>query len=84
MDDHSDEIIATIAAAGFTVTQRTYPRSMNYAAAQWIDLLFTYSNHLTLPGDKAAELRGRFAELIGPGGVTASADALAILATPSR
>jgi SAM-dependent methyltransferase len=80
MDDDSDEIIGAIAAAGFTVTQRTYPRTVRYTAAQWLAMVFTYSNYLTLDVDKAAELRGRLAELIGPEGVTASADALAIVA----
>jgi SAM-dependent methyltransferase len=82
-DGRPDEVVAMITAAGFTVAQRKYPHSLHYSAQQWVDLVFTYSNHLTLAADKASELRVRLAERIGAAGVSVGGDALAILATPS-
>jgi hypothetical protein len=69
-------------AAEFTVGRRTYRREARYDREQWLDLVFTYSNHLVLPAEQAKELRGRLAERIGPGGVTAAGDTLLITARP--
>lgn len=69
--------------AGFTVGQRTYRREAHYGCQEWLDLVFTYSNHLVLPADRAAELRDRLAARIGPGGVTVGGDALLITARPT-
>ncbi len=68
--------------AGFTVWQRTYQRQAHYERDQWLDLVFTYSNHLVLPSAKAIELRDRLAERIGPDGVTAGGDTLLVTARP--
>jgi hypothetical protein len=57
---------------------------LHYSTQQWVDTAFTFSNHLTLAADKAAELRTKMAELIGPSGVWVGGDALVILATPDR
>ena len=65
-------LIASIRAAGFTVEQRTYPRRAHYSLEQWLELVFTYSNHLILAAEKACELRARLAERIGPKGVSVS------------
>jgi SAM-dependent methyltransferase len=69
-------------AAEFIVGRRTYRREARYDREQWLDLVFTYSNHLVLPAEQAKELRGRLAERIGPGGVTAAGDTLLITARP--
>jgi SAM-dependent methyltransferase len=82
-DGNPDEIVAALTAAGYTATQRSYPHGVHYSPEQWLDLVFTYSNHITLPAEGAAELRGRLADLIGPGGVSAGGEALAIIATPA-
>jgi SAM-dependent methyltransferase len=68
--------------AGFTVGQSTYHRDAHFDCDQWLDLVFTYSNHLVLPADKARELRDRLAERIGSGGVTVGGDALLITGRP--
>jgi SAM-dependent methyltransferase len=68
--------------AGFTVSQRTFRREAHYDREQWLDLVFTYSNHLVLPAEKARELRDRLAERIGTAGVTVGGDALLITARP--
>jgi SAM-dependent methyltransferase len=68
--------------AGFTIGRRTYRREVRYDCEQWLDLVFTYSNHLVLPAEAARELRARLAERIGVGGVTVGGDALLITARP--
>jgi SAM-dependent methyltransferase len=80
MDGNADDLVRIVAAAGYTVTQRSYPRSVHYSPQQWLDLVFTYSNHLTLAAEKATELRARLADRIGSDGVSVRNDAVVILA----
>ena len=80
-DGNTDHLIASITASGFTVEERTYPRHDHYSAEQWLDLVFTYSNHLILAAEKASELRARLAERIGSKGVSVGGETLLILAT---
>jgi SAM-dependent methyltransferase len=68
--------------AGFTVCQHIYPREAHYESDEWLDLVFTYSNHLVLPAEKANELRERLAAHIGTAGVTVGGDTLLITARP--
>ena len=82
-DGKPDEIVDLLTAAGFVVTQRRYPHDLHYSAQQWVDIAFTFSHQLILAADKAAELRARLIERIGPAGVSVGGDAVAILATPS-
>lgn len=69
--------------AGFTVEQRTYRREAHYDREEWLDLVFTYSNHLVLPAERSHALRERLATRIGPEGVTVGGDALLITARPN-
>jgi SAM-dependent methyltransferase len=80
-DGNIDRLSSSITASGFTVEEHTYPRDEHYSAERWLDLVFTYSSHLILAADKAAELRARLAERIGPRGVSVGGDTLLILAT---
>ncbi|MDT5314862.1 MAG: hypothetical protein QOE74_3882, partial [Mycobacterium sp.] len=64
-EHRTDGLIDSIAASGFTVEERTYPRDDHYSTEQWLDLAFTYSNHLVLAAEKASELRSKLAERIG-------------------
>jgi hypothetical protein len=80
-EHRTDGLIAAITASGFTVEERTYPRNDHYSTEQWLDLAFTYSNHLVLASEKASELRTRLAERIGSQGVSVGGDTLLILAT---
>jgi SAM-dependent methyltransferase len=82
-DGNVDRVTASITASGFTVEKHTYPRDEHYSAERWLDLVFTYSSHLILAADKAAELRARLAERIGQRGVSVGGDTLLILATRS-
>jgi SAM-dependent methyltransferase len=79
-EHRTDGLIASITASGFTVEERTYPRDGHCSTEQWLDLAFTYSNHLVLTAEKASELRTRLAERIGPRGVSVGGDTLLILA----
>jgi SAM-dependent methyltransferase len=79
----TDRLVAAIAAAEFTVEVRTYSRRDHYSTADWLDLAFTYSNHLILAAEKGAELRARLAERIGSKGVWVGGDTLLVLATRS-
>jgi SAM-dependent methyltransferase len=82
-DGSPGEVVDLIAAAGFTVTQQTYPHDLHYSAQQWVDIAFTFSNQLLVAEDKAPELRARLIERIGPAGVSVGGDAVAIFATPA-
>jgi SAM-dependent methyltransferase len=82
-DANTDRLIASITASGFTVEVRTYPRHAHYSTEQWLDLAFTYSNHLILAAETASELRARLADRIGSEGVSVGGDTLLILATRS-
>jgi len=73
---------AVLEKAGFAVSQHTYPREAHYDRDEWLDLVFTYSNHLVLPAEKAGELRDRLAAHIGTTGVTVGGDTLLITARP--
>jgi SAM-dependent methyltransferase len=74
---------AALTEAGYVVTQRVYTGDVHYSAQQWLDLVFTVSNHLVLPPDKASELRARLADRIGSDGVSVRTDAFAVLAEPA-
>jgi SAM-dependent methyltransferase len=82
-EHRTDGLIASLTASGFTVEERTYPRDDHYSTEQWLDLAFTYSNHLILAAEKASELRTKLAERIGSNGVSVGGDTLLILATRS-
>jgi SAM-dependent methyltransferase len=82
-DGSTDRLIASITDSGFTAEDRKYPRCAHYSREEWLDLVFTYSNHLILAAEKASELRGRLAERIGSNGVSVGGDTLLILATRS-
>jgi SAM-dependent methyltransferase len=82
--DNPAELVATLTAHGYTVEQHTHARSLHYTREQWLDYAFTHSNHLILSAARAAELRARLADRIGPNGVTVGGDAIAIVATPGQ
>jgi len=78
-----EQMTASITACGFTVEERTYPSRAHYSTQQWLNLAFTYSNHLILAAEKASELRARLAERIGSAGVSVGGDTVLMLATRS-
>lgn len=82
-DGEPGDLTDLLTGAGFTVTRRSHQHNLHYSTQQWVDIAFTFSNHLTLAADKATELRSKMTDLIGPSGVSVGGDALALLATPS-
>lgn len=79
----SDQMIADVQRAGYAVDSHTYPRDEQYSEQQWLDLVFTYSNHLVLPAERAEQLRDRLAAVIGAGGVHVGGDTLLVIARPT-
>ncbi|MCV7012062.1 class I SAM-dependent methyltransferase [Mycolicibacterium madagascariense] len=77
----STEVVAALTAGGYDVATHQYPQTRQYSREQWIDFAFTHSNYLTLSAERAAELRARLWELIGPEGVSVYGNSLAIVAT---
>lgn len=79
--EQADDLIER---GGFTVERRHYAELLHYGVDEWLDLVFTYSNHLALEPKRRSELRSRLAETIGPAGVDARNDALALVCRPRR
>ena len=82
---NADEEVATmLEKRGFSVERRHCAEQLHYTAEDYLDLVFTYSNHLVLDAAAQDELRSRLAQRIGAGGVDAQNDALAVICTPNR
>ena len=82
---NADEEVATaLEKHGFSVERRRCVEQLHYSTDDYLNLVATYSNHLTLDPAAHAELRSRLADRIGAAGVEARNDALAIVCTPTR
>jgi SAM-dependent methyltransferase len=68
---------------GFNVQRRSFVERLHYTTEEYLDLVATYSNRLTLDPTARAELRSRLEQRIGATGVDARNDALAVVCTPS-
>lgn len=79
--EDADRIGPLLAGAGFSAERRRFVERLHYATADWVDLVTTYSNVLTLDPDAQAVLRRRLANVIGDAGVDARNDALAVVGT---
>jgi SAM-dependent methyltransferase len=80
--NNEDEVIGLIEACGFAVERRRVDEPLHYTTEDYLNLVFTYSNHLVLDAQSQAELRSRLAARIGAGGVDATNHALAVVGTP--
>ncbi|GIZ97451.1 hypothetical protein TTY48_20630 [Tsukamurella sp. TY48] len=67
-------------AAGFTVSTREDSWTETQPAGRWLDLVFTYSAHSTLPDDRKAALRAALAGVIGDRDVQLGASTIALIA----
>lgn len=76
------EVVALIGDGGFSVERRTVTEQLHYPTEDWLNLVFTYSNHLTLPEQDRRDMRRRLEERIARGGVDAVNDAIALMCTP--
>jgi SAM-dependent methyltransferase len=77
--EDSDQLTALLDEAGFTSARRRYVEDLHYRTEDWVNMVTTYSNVLTLEPSAQAELRGRLERHIGSAGVDATNDALAIV-----
>lgn len=80
-DAEGDDLDPLLAAAGLRGERRRYVEHPHYSATEWADMVTTYSNVLRLPASQQHELRTRLTAVIGPAGVSATNDALAVLCT---
>jgi SAM-dependent methyltransferase len=76
------ELGRIVADAGFTVEERRAIELLHYATDEWVEMVCTYSNVLTLDPKARVELRRRLAQRIGARGVEAENDAVAVICTP--
>lgn len=76
-----DTVVTVLNRAGFAPRQHRVVEDLHYTGPQWVDMVTTYSNVLTLPADRQTTLRARLLDCVGPDGVTARNDALAVLCT---
>lgn len=76
------EVLALFDDDGFDVERRTETEERHYSTEDWLNLVFTYSNHLTLSAPDRAALRERLTQRLGSYGVDAVNDAVAIICTP--
>lgn len=77
----SDEIHDLLTAAGFSSSQRQYPRRFRLSADDFIALQFTYSRFLVLDAERSAQLRARLTDTIAGDDVEMGGDTVAIIAT---
>lgn len=80
--DTEDTISPAIEKAGYHVQHRHFLERLHYSTQAYLDMVFTYSNHLTLDAPTRGELRARLEKKIGDDGVDAKNDALALICTP--
>jgi SAM-dependent methyltransferase len=79
---HDDGLAAMVEECGFAIERRSVVERLHYATDDWLNMVGTYSNVLTLePRDRAA-LRSRLAQHIGTAGVDAQNEAVAVICTP--
>jgi SAM-dependent methyltransferase len=81
---HDDGLTAVLDESGFTIERRHVTERLHYATDDWLGMVFTYSNILTLDPTPRAQLRSRLRERIGANGVDARNDATAVICTPRR
>jgi len=75
---------ALLRRAEFTAERVEIGEALHYTTDDWLNLVFTHSNHVVLERAAKDDLRGRLALLIGDGGVDAVNDALALFCTRSN
>ncbi|SIL68982.1 Uncharacterised protein [Mycobacteroides abscessus subsp. abscessus] len=80
--DTEDTVTPIVEKSGYRVQHMHFPERGHFATQAYLDMVFTYSNHLTLDPAQRDELRSRLEEKIGDGGVDTKNDALAVICTP--
>jgi ubiquinone/menaquinone biosynthesis C-methylase UbiE len=70
-------------SSDFTVERIEADENLHYAGDDWLNLVFTHSNHIILEPNAQTELRDRLRSVIGDGGVSATNAALALSCVPT-
>lgn len=83
-DNAETALRALLRRAEFTVERAEVGEKLHYSTDDWLNLLFTHSNHVVLEPAVKAELRRRLSDLVGEDGVSATNDALALICTRSH
>ncbi|HEX2398946.1 MAG TPA: class I SAM-dependent methyltransferase [Mycobacterium sp.] len=78
---HDDALMAIITEHGYTIERRQVTEQLHYDTEAWVNMVFTYSNVLTLGPQARSELRCRLEQVIGTAGVDAENDATAVICT---
>ena len=74
---------ALLRRAEFTVERVEVGEELHYSTEDWLNLVFTHSNHVVLEPAAKTALRTRLRDVIGDEGVSATNDALALICTRS-
>ncbi|MCV7227747.1 class I SAM-dependent methyltransferase [Mycolicibacterium komossense] len=67
----------------FAVERIEASENLHYETDDWLNLVFTHSNHIILEPETQAALRKRLKTLLGDGGVSATNNALALSCAPT-
>jgi SAM-dependent methyltransferase len=81
---HDDQLMAMIQSHGYALERRSVSEALHYSTDAWVNMVFTYSNVLTLNPQARSELRVRLEQRIGASGVDAENQAAAVIATPTH
>ena len=84
VDIENGELEPLFDEAGLTSERRWYVEHLHYRTADWVNMVTTYSNVLTLAPTDQDALRARLERCIGDTGVDATNDALAVVCSPRR
>ena len=76
------ELTSLIEDCGFRVERWRVVEQLHYATDEWLGMMMTYSNVLTLDPWQRNELRSRLEQRVGQDGVDAENDAVALICTP--
>lgn len=77
-----DTVSPTIERSGYHVRHSYFLERPHFSTQAYLDMVFTYSNHLTLDAHQRSALRSRLEEKIGDNGVDTTNNALALICTP--
>ena len=81
---YDGDLMTMIESYGFTIERREITEKLHYSTDAWVNMVFTYSNVLTLDPKARSELRARLQQRIGADGVDAENEAAAVIATPTH
>ncbi len=78
------ELHTLLDECGYTTEEREEVEELHYTTDDWLGMVFTYSNHLSLEPESRTLLRSQLGAHLGTAGLTARNDALAIICALRR